>query len=122
MILAIDHIQLAMPPGSEENARQFYAGQLGFEEVEKPEPLRGRGGCWFRCHEAVIHLGIEEPFTPARKAHPALRVRDLEALRSKWNEEGVETINDTSLEHVRRFFAFDPFGNRIEFMQDGDTY
>ena len=122
MITALDHVQLAMPKGAEEEARQFFMSILGFEEVEKPEALRSRGGCWFKQQNAVLHLGVEEPFSPARKAHPAFRVADIEAFRSKLEAHNVEIIDDMSLAHVRRFFIFDPFGNRIEFVREGDEY
>jgi catechol 2,3-dioxygenase-like lactoylglutathione lyase family enzyme len=77
-ILSIDHVQLAMPPGGEEKARNFYQKILGFEEIEKPEPLRSRGGCWFKSGSAELHLGVEEDFRASKKAHPAFRVEDLE--------------------------------------------
>lgn len=77
MIVGIDHVQLAMPPGAEKMARHFYGQLLGLTEVEKPEPLRGRGGCWFAAPGVTLHLGVQVDFVPARKAHPALLVRDL---------------------------------------------
>jgi catechol 2,3-dioxygenase-like lactoylglutathione lyase family enzyme len=108
-IRGLDHVQLAMPAGGEEEARRFYAGVLGMTEIEKPEPLRGRGGCWFRGGGAEIHLGVEEGFRPARKAHPALAVADYEAVRAELGGEP-----DAALPGVRRFYTEDPFGNRIE--------
>ena len=122
MIVGLDHVQLAIPKGGEPAAREFYVTTLGFEEVEKPEALRSRGGCWFKKNDAVLHLGVEEPFTPARKAHPAFRVHDIDGFRTKLEDGNVEILDDTSLAHVKRFFIFDPFGNRIEFLREGDKY
>ncbi len=122
MITGLDHVQLAMPKGAEETARRFFVSILGFEEVEKPEALRSRGGCWFKQQNAVLHLGVEEPFAPARKAHPAFRVADIEAFRAKLEANNIEIVDDTSLPHVKRFFVSDPFGNRIEFVREGDAY
>ena len=119
-IVGLDHVQLAMPAGAEAQARSFYAGLLGLQEVAKPEPLLARGGCWFAGPGIVLHLGVEAEFVPARKAHPALRVRDLEACRQELLAAGVVVAPDHSLPQVRRFYAGDPFGNRIEFIQDGD--
>jgi len=115
-IVGLDHVQLAMPAGQEDQARAFYAGVLGLAEVEKPETLRARGGCWFRGGGVELHLGVEEPFAPARKAHPALRVADLEAAAAVL--EHVQ--RDTNIPGVRRLYTADPFGNRIELIQDGD--
>ena len=81
-IVRLDHVQLAMPPGREDEAEAFYAGLLGLERVPKPEPLAVRGGCWFARGELAVHLGVEEDFRPARKAHPAFVVRDLPALEA----------------------------------------
>jgi catechol 2,3-dioxygenase-like lactoylglutathione lyase family enzyme len=117
-IVGLDHVQLAMPAGGEDDARAFYCGLLGMTEVAKPEPLAARGGCWFESEGAVVHLGVQHGFVPARKAHPAFRVPRLEALREALEAAGVETIPDRALPGVRRFYAADPFGNRLEFMQD----
>lgn len=122
MILEIDHVQLAMPKGAEEIARHFFTDVLGFEEIDKPEPLRSRGGCWFKKNNAILHLGVEESFSPARKAHPAFRVSDIASFRQRLQDDNIEVTDDNSLQHVRRFFVFDPFGNRIEFIQEGDKY
>jgi catechol 2,3-dioxygenase-like lactoylglutathione lyase family enzyme len=121
-ITGIDHIQVAMPPGEEETARRFYGALLGLVEVPKPSALVTRGGCWFEGSGTVVHLGIEVAFSPARKAHPALRVDDLAALRSILAAAGVPITPDDTLPDVRRFYAADPFGNRIEFIQDGDGF
>jgi catechol 2,3-dioxygenase-like lactoylglutathione lyase family enzyme len=114
MLDAIDHVQLAAPPGCEPEARRFFGGLLGLEELEKPEPLRGRGGAWFRVGEQQLHVGVEAGFAPARKAHPAFAVRDYGALRSRLRGAGVDVEDDTSLPGVRRCYVHDPWGNRIE--------
>ncbi len=121
-IAGIDHIQLAMPPGGEAEARRFYGELLGLHEVAKPAGLVGRGGCWFSGPGVAVHMGIEEPFTPQRKAHPAFRVVDLEAARMRFQAAGVAVTQDDSVPHVRRFYASDPFGNRLEFIQEGDAF
>ena len=116
-IEGLDHLQLAMPTGEEAAARAFYGDLLGLTELEKPAELAGRGGCWFALGAQALHLGVEEAFAPARKAHPAFAVTDLGACRARLEEAGVETVPDTVLPHVRRFYAADPFGNRLEFIQ-----
>jgi catechol 2,3-dioxygenase-like lactoylglutathione lyase family enzyme len=101
-------VQLAAPPGSEDDARAFYGGVLGMAEIPKPEALRSRGGVWFQCGPQQLHVGIEaDGFRPARKAHPALLVSDLDAL-------DVEVEWDDAIPGVRRGYVSDPFGNRLE--------
>ena len=121
-IVALDHIQMAMPAGAEDVARDFYGALLGLTEVPKPAPLQPRGGCWFVSQGVTLHLGVEADFRPARKAHPAFRVADLERSRAHFEAAGVATIPDDTVPSVRRFYVADPFGNRIEFLQDGDTF
>ena len=121
-IRGLDHLQLAMPAGEEAAARAFYGDLLGLAELEKPPELAARGGVWFALGTQALHLGVETPFTPARKAHPALGVRDLEACETRLQAAGVDTLPDTALPHVRRFYAADPFGNRLEFIQVGDKF
>jgi catechol 2,3-dioxygenase-like lactoylglutathione lyase family enzyme len=116
-LLAIDHIQLAMPAGREDDARAFYAGLLGLIEVEKPVALAGRGGCWFERDGIKVHLGVDENFHPAAKAHPAFRVDDVKALERKVLAAGVTVGRDVALDGYDRIHVFDPFGNRIELMQ-----
>jgi len=116
-VTGLHHVQLAMPPGGEEEARRFYGDVLGLEEVPKPPGLATRGGCWFRGDRLELHLGVEEGFRAARKAHPAFLVEGLDALRAVLDEEGVETRDDVPLEGFRRFHASDPFGNRLEFLE-----
>lgn len=114
--MKIDHVQLACPPGGEERARAFFAGVLGMEEVEKPEQLRKRGGCWFRKGDAIVHVGIDPDFRAQGKAHPAFAVDDLAALAEKLEAAGCAVTWDDALAGVQRFFTADPFENRIEFM------
>jgi hypothetical protein len=90
--------------------------------VQKPAPLVPRGGCWFEAQGAAIHVGVEDQFQPARKAHPALVVRDLEGCRAFLRAAGAPVVADDSLPDVRRFYTADPFGNRIELIQDGDAF
>jgi catechol 2,3-dioxygenase-like lactoylglutathione lyase family enzyme len=116
-IIGIDHIQVAAPAGCEEQVRDFYGGVLGLEELPKPEPLRARGGCWFRAGGQELHVGVEEPFAPARKAHPGFVVADLEVLRVRLRDSNIEPRDDDSIPGTTRFFAEDPFGNRLEFRQ-----
>lgn len=116
-ILGLDHIQLAMPPGSEDLARQFYGGVLGCEEIAKPPNLAARGGCWFKCGELQVHLGVEQHFVPARKAHPGFIVADIAGLMETLRAAGVGIVDDEPLMGWYRIYASDPFGNRLEFMQ-----
>jgi len=121
-IVGLDHVQLAMPPGGEAEARRFYGEVLGLVEVEKPAPLAAKGGCWFEASGTAVHLGVQADFVPARKAHPAFRVADLEACYRALETAGVTATWDSSVPGVRRLHAFDPFGNRLEFIQDGDSF
>jgi catechol 2,3-dioxygenase-like lactoylglutathione lyase family enzyme len=117
-ILSIDHVQIAMPTGEEDRARGFYRNLLGFTEIPKPPEFTKRGGAWFRSENVQLHLGVEADFKPARKAHPAFVVDDLDALITNVQSAGYET--DTSqppLEGYKRAHVFDPFGNRIELME-----
>jgi catechol 2,3-dioxygenase-like lactoylglutathione lyase family enzyme len=116
LILGIDHVQLAMPPGGEEVARGFYAGLLGIPEVPKPADRVARGGAWFETGNVKLHLGVEADFRPARKAHPALLVRDLHALAQKLRAAGVEVVEEETADDDRAYVA-DPFGNRIELIE-----
>jgi catechol 2,3-dioxygenase-like lactoylglutathione lyase family enzyme len=122
-LTGIDHVQLAMPPGGEAAARAFYGGVLGLEEVRKPAALRDRGGCWFLggTGQPAIHVGVEEPFHPARKAHVALVVEGLAELRARLEAAGVVTLDDDRAIGVRRCYAIDPFGNRLELVEADDA-
>jgi catechol 2,3-dioxygenase-like lactoylglutathione lyase family enzyme len=116
-ILGIDHVQVAAPAGCEAEARAFYGGLLGLDELEKPEPMRARGGCWFRAGAGELHVGVEEPFVPARKAHPGLVVDDLGALSERLGAAGIDVTPDETIPGVRRAHVSDPFGNRLELRQ-----
>jgi catechol 2,3-dioxygenase-like lactoylglutathione lyase family enzyme len=119
VITGLDHIQLAAPPGSEERLRAFYAGVLGMTEVPKPPVLAARGGCWFAAGSAQLHIGVEEDFRPARKAHPGLRVSGIEAYADVLRSRGAEVVWDGDLPGHRRFYTDDPVGNRLEFLEPG---
>jgi catechol 2,3-dioxygenase-like lactoylglutathione lyase family enzyme len=112
--IAIDHVQLAMPAGREDEARHFYRDLLGMVEVAKPPELAKRGGCWFESGNVQIHLGVEKDFRSAKKAHPALRCRDYAALIEQLRCAGVEVDEPDDIPGVRRCHIHDPFGNRIE--------
>lgn len=120
-IVAIDHVQLAMPPGGEADAQAFYEGLLGLPRVPKPPHLEARGGCWFERDSGgstvKIHLGVEDPFRSARKAHPALLVHGLAALVERLRAAGTTVRDDEPLEGYHRVYVDDPFGNRLELMQ-----
>jgi len=108
LYLGIDHVQLAAPPGCEAAARKFYVEILGMAELPKPAALQRRGG---------IHIGVQVDFTPATKAHPAIRVLDMTALRARLNAHKIELIEDDALPGLDRFYVHDPFGNRLEFVE-----
>jgi catechol 2,3-dioxygenase-like lactoylglutathione lyase family enzyme len=117
MILALHHIQLAMPKGAEAQARGFYAETLGLTEVEKPEPLRARGGVWFESGSVRLHLGVEDPFFPAKKAHPAFQVTSLTAAIAALEAAELPWRRDVDLPGLKRVYTEDPFGNRIELLE-----
>jgi catechol 2,3-dioxygenase-like lactoylglutathione lyase family enzyme len=112
----IEHVQLAMPRGEEDAARAFYEGLLGIPEVPKPPKLAVRGGCWFELDDLKIHLGVEDGFRPARKAHPALEVDDVRAFVARFAAVGIGVVEDP-IEGYDRIHVDDPFGNRIELVQ-----
>jgi catechol 2,3-dioxygenase-like lactoylglutathione lyase family enzyme len=116
-VVGLDHVQLAMPKGQEATARAFYGALLGLEEIAKPSATAARGGLWFKCGDLQLHLGVEEPFAPARKAHPALRIRGYELLLDKLSANEISVTRDRLLSGVERSFVHDPFGNRIELIQ-----
>lgn len=121
-IVGLDHVQLAMPPGGEERARAFYGGVLGLPEAPKPPALAARGGCWFDNGAAQLHLGIEPDFAPARRAHPALLVEDLDEAARVLEAARAPARRDDSVEGVHRLYTEDPFGNRLELIQTGDGF
>ncbi|WP_209969534.1 VOC family protein [Paenibacillus eucommiae] len=114
--VGIDHVQLAAPKGCEEEARNFYHGLLGMEEIEKPEKLKTRGGVWFQCGKQQVHIGVENDFNPAKKAHPAFEVHNVSALQEHLAQL-IPVQEDYAVEGVKRIFVEDPFGNRIEFLE-----
>ena len=116
MLLGIDHVQVAAPAGSEDEARRFYGELLGLPELAKPPALGARGGVWFACGAHQLHIGISEPFAPADKAHPALQVRlaELDGLAARLTEAGAPVRWDDAIPGTRRFYTADPWGNRIE--------
>ena len=116
-IVGVHHVQLAMPGGGEAKAVAFYEGLLGISQVSKPPNLEVRGGCWFESGPVRIHLGVEHAFSPASKAHPALLVDDLTAIRRHLIRAAVESVDDQPLPGFDRFYAYDPFGNRLEFLE-----
>ena len=116
--LAIDHVLVAMPRGGEEAARGFYRDLLGLPEIAKPSDMAGRGGCWFDLGPQQLHLGVDVDFRPSTKAHIALATGDLAALRSRFVAAGVATNDGVQVAGRTRFFTQDPFGNRLEFVED----
>jgi hypothetical protein len=114
---SIDHVQTAIPVGGEAIARAYYGGLLGLEELPKPAVMAARGGCWFAVGDHQLHLGAETDFRPARKAHVALAIGNLRELRQTIDVAGYETFDDVPVGGRNRFFSHDPFGNRIEFME-----
>ncbi len=120
-VLGLDHVQLAMPKGQEALARSFYGGLLGLKEIAKPAELVARGGVWYVCGDLQLHLGVEDPFTPARKAHPGLRIAGYEAFTTALSRAGVVVKADTSVPGLRRCFVDDPFGNRVELVDESNV-
>ena len=115
-IKRLDHVQVCVPRGAEERAREFYGRLLGLEEVEKPEVLRANGGMWYNVADIQLHVGVEDAVSPSKR-HPAFEVEDIAGVRSYLEENDVRTKDEPSLPGVRRFSFFDPFGNRIELME-----
>ena len=122
MISGLDHIQVAMPVGLEEVAREFYGRILQMTEIEKTDELKPKGGCWFQAGMAQLHVGTTADFVPASKAHPAFLVDDLNALQTRLSSAGIVVLPDTAAAGVRRFYVNDPFGNRLEFIHHGDGF
>lgn len=113
----LHHVQLAIPPGGEDACRMFWGGMLGMVELEKPPVLASRGGCWFRGGGLEVHLGVEQDFAAARKAHPGILVNDLAGLAARLEASGVPIKWDDDFPGFSRFYAADPFGNRLEFLE-----
>ncbi|HEY0081790.1 MAG TPA: VOC family protein [Pyrinomonadaceae bacterium] len=112
----LDHVQLCIPPGAEGRAREFYGGLLGLREIEKPEPLRARGGLWFEMADIQLHIGVERDQTKSKR-HPAFEVENVEAVRAYLERHDVRTRDEISLTGIKRFSFFDPFDNRIELLE-----
>jgi catechol 2,3-dioxygenase-like lactoylglutathione lyase family enzyme len=113
----LHHVQLAIPPGGEDHCRQFWGSLLGMVELDKPPALAARGGCWFRSGGFEVHLGVEDDFSPARKAHPGILVDGIDTIAERLAAGGVEVRWDPHFPGHRRFYADDPFGNRLEFLE-----
>jgi DNA-binding transcriptional MerR regulator/catechol 2,3-dioxygenase-like lactoylglutathione lyase family enzyme len=119
-LLPLHHVQLAIPPGGEDQCRAFWGGLLGMRELQKPPVLAARGGCWFRGGGLEVHLGVEDPFVPAKKAHPGLLVVGLEEVAQALERGGHAVTWDDDFPGHDRFYAADPFGNRLEFLEPAD--
>lgn len=119
-IVRLDHVQLAMPRGGEDRAREFYSGLLRIPEVAKPAPLAGRGGAWFESGDLKVHLGVDPEFRASRKAHPAFLVRGLAELVTRLRSAGVEIVSGEGEAAEERVYATDPFGNRLELIASDD--
>jgi catechol 2,3-dioxygenase-like lactoylglutathione lyase family enzyme len=117
VILAIDHVQVAIPRGGEAQARAFYGALLGLAETPKPASLAARGGAWFEGAGVKLHCGVAEPFTPARKAHIAFRIDDVAGFARRARDAGCEVTDDEPLPGHERVYVYDPFGNRLEFLE-----
>ncbi|MFI8948339.1 glyoxalase [Streptomyces sp. NPDC053750] len=117
MLVAVDHVQLAAPPGSEGALRAYYVDVLGMTEIPKPPALAARGGCWFQAGTVQLHLGIEGDFRPAKKAHPGLRTTGIEAYAARLAARGAPVTWDDALPGHKRFYSEDPVGNRLEFLE-----
>jgi len=116
-ITGIDHVQVAAPPGCEDEARAFYGGLLGLVEIPKPAALAARGGCWFRAGAQELHVGMGDFAPGAEKAHPGLVDDDLDAVAERLAARGYEVLFDDAIPGVTRLYTFDPFGNRLEIRQ-----
>lgn len=114
MIIALHHVQLAMPAGGEDEARSFYGKLLDLSERPKPEMLQNRGGCWFEDGPVRVHLGVDSNFRPAQRAHPCFQVSEFAALLDKLGDAGHNITHCEKIDDLARFFVDDPFGNRVE--------
>lgn len=117
MFEGLHHVQLAMPRGAEDKARAFFVSVLGMTEVDKPPVLASRGGVWFRGDKLELHLGVEDDFRSARKGHPGILVSDLDTVAKRLTDAGHDVRWDDDFPGFRRFYASDPFGNRLEFLE-----
>lgn len=113
----LHHVQLAIPAGTEDQCREFWGEVLGMTELEKPSVLAARGGCWFRGGGLEVHLGVEQDFSPAKKAHPGILVSSIHDLAARLEYQGYEVTWDGNFPGHERFYAFDKLGNRLEFLE-----
>ena len=116
-ITRLNHVQVCIPRGAEDEAREFYGGVLGLEEIEKPEVLKANGGLWYRIADIQLHIGVEETAAEPSKRHPAFEVENVGRVRAYLQEHDVRTKDEPAIRGVNRFSFFDPFGNRIEFLE-----
>ena len=116
-LIGLDHVQLAMPAGREQEARAFYGSLLGLAEAPKPPELAKRGGAWFENERVKIHLGVDQAFRAAQKAHPGILVSDLTALCARLRSAGHTVTDDDGLPGYVRVYVDDPFGNRLQLME-----
>ncbi|MBB5354793.1 catechol 2,3-dioxygenase-like lactoylglutathione lyase family enzyme [Anoxybacillus mongoliensis] len=117
VVKRLDHVQICIPIGAEDEARAFYTGVLGFTEIEKPEPLKASGGLWYKVGDIGLHIGVENREGYRSKSHPAFEVENIEAVRRYLEEKGVMTKDEKAILGVDRFSFLDPFHNRIEFLE-----
>lgn len=123
-LIGLDHVQIAAPPVCETQARRFFGDVLGLTEVAKPDVLKARGGVWFQLGAQQLHVGVEDDFEPARKAHPALRAasaEDLHILADRLKTAGAQVVWDEALPGFQRFYTQDPWGNRLELLADAPS-
>lgn len=117
-IRRLNHVQICVPFGEEERVREFYGGLLGLEEIEKPEVLKKNGGLWYKIADIQLHVGVEDTGGKASKRHPGFEVEDVRGVRAYLEQSGVRTKDEPTLAGVERFSFFDPFGNRIELLEN----
>lgn len=116
----LDHVQVCIPRGADAQAREFYGGLLGLEEIEKPEALKENGGMWYGIADVQLHVGVEEAVAPSKR-HPAFEVENIESVRAFLEQKGVRTKDEPDIPGVvHRFSLYDPFGNRIELLEKSE--
>ena len=116
----LDHVQVCIPRGAEAQAREFYGGLLGLEEIAKPEAIRKNGGMWYNAADVQLHVGVEDSVAPSKR-HPAFEVENVSAVRAFLEQSGVRTKDEEAIPGMRRFSFFDPFGNRIELLEKSEA-